>query len=115
MPTGDRYFRQVTATVMRWYVELEDGIIPGAAFDTRVLDYRIDIDRVVNNFDPPDREIILYIHRDGLTHNDALTHAGIAHDRPDVYVAGLEARLGRLFEKKRLSDIQMYLAPRRSS
>lgn len=104
-----RYYRQVVATVLRWFCELEDGVIPGASFDPRVLDYRLDVDRAMRGLVPRDRSVLMAIHRDGLGYASAVHQAGITVERPDAYVALLEVRTGKLFERKGLSDLMVYL------
>ncbi len=107
-----RYYRRVTQTVLRWYVELENGIIEtdnGRVFDARVLDYRIDVELAMRSFDQREVKAILLIHRDGLSHVQALSLSGIQADRPDKVVEDIETRLGRAFARKRLSEFLDYI------
>lgn len=109
MSRGERYYRQITASVLHWYVELEDGIIPGSTFDVNVLNYRLDVERALKKVQPADVAIMLSVHRDGLRYVEALSLAGVTAERPDHYVASLEVRTGRLLERMKLTDLQRYL------
>jgi hypothetical protein len=107
-----RHYRQMARTVLRWYVELEDGVIQtgeGQRFDARVLDYRIDVERVFKRFHPTEVKAVLMVNRDGLTHAQAVTAAGIQNDRPDRVIADIETRLGQAFERLRLDEFLQYV------
>jgi hypothetical protein len=107
-----RYYRKVSQTVLRWYVELENGLIQadsGSVFDERVLNYRIDVELAMKPFDPREIKAVLLIHRDGLTHLTALRLAGINSNRPDKTVEDIETRLGKAFDKRRLSEFLAYI------
>lgn len=109
---NERYFRKIATTVLRWYTELEDGIIQadsGPTFDSRILDYRLDVDFVLRRFAPKEQQLILLIHRDGLTQAQAAQVAGFATDRPDEVVRDLEVRMGRAFDRHRLGDFLRYV------
>jgi hypothetical protein len=107
-----RYFRKVSQTVLRWYAECEGGVIQtdrGPAFDERILNYRVDVELALKEFDEREVKAILLIHRDGLTHAQALNLSGILSERPDKTVEDIETRMGRAFERKRLSEFLAYV------
>jgi hypothetical protein len=107
-----RYLRKVSHTVIQWYVELEHGIIQaetGPVFDERVLNYRIDVELALRGFDPREVQAIMMIHRDGLTHGQALALTGIQATRPDKAVEDIETRMGRAFERRRLGEFLHYI------
>ncbi len=115
--TNLRHFRQTTRNVLRWYTELEDGIIQtedGSRFDQRILDYRVDVDRVLSKFHEQEVEVVLLVNRDGLTHAQATTVAGVKTDRPDRYVADIEIRMGQVFQRLRLDQFLDYVEYLRS-
>jgi hypothetical protein len=107
-----RYLRKVSQTVLRWYSECESGIIQtdkGPAFDERVLNYRVDVELALKGFDQREVKAIMLIHRDGLTHAQALNLSGILSERADKTVEDIETRMGRAFERKRLSEFLTYV------
>lgn len=107
-----RHFRSITKIVMRWYSELEDGNIQsaqGPMYDSRFLDYRIDVELVLAKFTQQESDTLLYIHRDGLTHAQALRQSGICSDRPDRTVEDIEIRVGQAFERRRLAEFSDYI------
>ena len=107
-----RHYRQVARTVLRWYAELEDGVMQtdtGPQFDARVLDYRIDVDNVLKKFHPAEVKAALLITRDGLTHAEAVVAAGLSAARPDKLVEDIEIRLGQAFERLRLDEFLQYI------
>jgi predicted SpoU family rRNA methylase len=98
------------------YAEVEDGMLPatregGRSFDPRLIDYRIDVQRLMDReLSVADQDVLMAIHRDGLTHADALAAAHITTTlQPYSYVAALETRMGRLFERKKMLDLVGYL------
>lgn len=98
--------------VFRWYFELEDGRIQtneGPRFDSRVLDYRVDVDLALRKFHPAEVLAIILIARDGLTHAHALKVAGIETDRPDGVIENIEIRMGQAFEKASLDEFLRYV------
>jgi hypothetical protein len=114
----DRYFRQVTASVLQFYVEFEDGMLPrntmmdlsrGEYFEPRIIDYRIDIERVLKTLGDDNVSVIMAVHRDGLTHGDAMLSAGMDPASANRYVAALEVKLGKAFERKNLLDFLQYI------
>jgi hypothetical protein len=93
-------------------VELEDGMIQsedGPKFDARVLDYRIDVDNVLKHFHPAEVKAVLLVNRDGLTHADAVTLAGLQAKRPDQLVEDIEIRMGQAFARRRLDEFLHYV------
>lgn len=115
--TNQRHYRQIARTVLRWYVELEDGLIQsedGQKFDVRVIDYRIDVDKVLKKFPPADVMAVLLVNRDGITHAQAVHIAGIQTQRPDHYIEDVEIRLGQAFERLRLDEFLRYVEYLRS-
>lgn len=107
-----RYLRRITQSVLRWYSECEGGTIQtdnGPAFDERILNYRVDVELALKEFDPREVRAILLIHQDGLTHAKALSLAGILSARPDKTVEDIEIRMGRVFERRRLSEFLTYI------
>jgi len=112
-----RYYQKITETVLRWYFELEDGVIQadsGPVFDARILDYRLDVDAILAKFTMRERETVFLIHRDGKTHSEALLLTGLiaeAAPRWDKYrtVADIEIRMGQLFDKHRLGQFLEYV------
>jgi hypothetical protein len=115
MGNADRYYRQTTASVMQFYVEFADGILPGnpyegERFDPRVIDYRIDVERILDReLSKQDKSILLALHRDGLTQADALLSAGVAHPWPHAYVRDLEVRIGKVLDRQKMFDFLAYL------
>jgi hypothetical protein len=107
-----RYLRRVTQTVLRWYSECDGGSIQtesGPVFDERILNYRLDVELALKGFDNREVQAILYIHLDGCTHAQALRLAGLVSERPDKTVEDIEVRMGRSFERKRLSEFLNYI------
>ena len=107
-----RYHRKIAETVLRWYTELEDGMIQsdaGPVFDSRILDYRVDVERVLGKFPKAERDIILLIHRDGCSQVEATRLAGVFTERPDLVVADIEARMGQAFDQLRLGAFLDYV------
>lgn len=110
--TNLRHYRKVAQTVIRYYAELEDGVFQtedGPRFDARLLDYRIDVDKVLKKFDPREVQAIMCIVRDGLTHGQAVKLAGIPTTRPDHIVEDIEIRMGQAFERLRLDEFLRYV------
>lgn len=107
-----RYYRRVTETVLRWYTELDDGMIQsesGPVFDTRVLDYRIDVSKVLAQFTETEQAIVLLIHRDGCSPKIATAMSGVIVERPELYVEDIEVRMGRAFDKRKLGQFLAYV------
>lgn len=112
MVKKSRYFRKIAQTVLRWYAECEIGVIQteqGPTFDERILNYRVDVELALRQFDPREVKAIFLIHRDGLTHGQALMLSGIQSARPDKTVDDIETRMGRAFERRRLSEFLQYI------
>jgi hypothetical protein len=113
MGNGDRYYRQVTASVLNHYIEFEDGLVPGEAgdyFEPRIIDYRIDVERAVKaELGHQGFDVLLYIHKDGMTHAEALQMAGVYEKHPARHVIDLEKRLGKALVRKNLLDFTLYL------
>lgn len=92
-------------------MELEDGGMQsdtGLLYDARFLDYRLDVELILRKF-PKEADALLLIHRDGLTHAQALHLAGIASERPDHTVEDIEIRVGQAFDRRRLSEFMQYV------
>jgi hypothetical protein len=105
-----RYLRQITLSVLRYYIEFEDGVIPGGVFEPRVLDYRIDVERIITaELDPAEHRMLMLVHQAGLTNVDAAAQCGIQVKRPDKYLSAIETRLGRVFERRNMLDLLGYL------
>ena len=101
--------------VMQWYVEFADGYIAspeGRCFDARLLDYRIDVERLLKRLHPAERAVIEGIHVEGLTQAEAVKKAGYEATRPDDVVASLEVKVGRMFDRLNMSDLISYLSPK---
>lgn len=98
MAKDAQYFRQVVAAVLRWYTEFEDGILPGDQFNPGVLDYRLDVERILKTLSSTDRARLLARHRDGAT-SQSDQHAEEL----------LEEQLGRLFDDQDLLNLKGYL------
>lgn len=100
---------------MQFYLEFEDGLLPrtpmrGEYFEPRIIDYRIDIERVMlATLSKDDVSVIFAVHRDGLTHSDSLASVGIQDANANRYVAALEVKLGKAFERKNLLDFLQYI------
>ena len=108
--SGDAFYRKITASVLQRYCELEDGVLgKDLYFDPRVSDYRIDVERALRRLAPSHYDVLIYLHRDGLTQADAVRTAGIASLRPDLLVAQIEATTGKLLLSAGLVDIKSYL------
>lgn len=108
------YERAVTANVLKWYLEHEDGCVrcgaEHAVFDHRILNYRIDVEAALKTLHPAELTALLAVHRDGLSHREALDKAGFIYgSRPDSIIAAIEARAGRLFLTRGLANINVYL------
>ena len=109
VPRRLRYYRHLAGAVLRWYAELEDGLLPGGEFEANALNFRVDVDLVLKRFSLPERAIALAIHRDGLSQTDAVARSGWSVERPDHLVADIEFRMGLLFEQRGLANLQRYL------
>lgn len=111
MAQNDRYYRKITETVFRWYLEIEDGHLRAAGpdgcygdhriFDERILNYRLDVERALGKLPEAERQAILQVHRDGYSIKAA--------SGPGVNVAAVEAKAGRLFEQFGVDDLVRYL------
>ena len=91
---------------------MEDGfiqVVDGPKFDVRVLDYRLDVDRVLKRFHPAEVKAILYVHRDGHTPALAIQLSGIPTERPTAAIEGIEIRMGQAFAKARLDEFIQYV------
>lgn len=86
-------------------IQAEDG----PKFDSRVLDYRIDVDNVLKLFHPAEKMAVLLVNRDGLTHAVATEIAGIKTTRPDQVIQDIEIRMGQAFERRRLDNFLSYV------
>jgi hypothetical protein len=116
---GERYYRYITACVLQRYYELEDGVVGperglgagGPTFDPRVLDYRIDVERVLLQLTTAQQAVLAGVHRDGLSCADAVRSAGVVRTvRADDLVLRIEIDLGKKFERAKLMDIEGYIA-----
>lgn len=109
----ERILTHITASVMRWYTELETGCVRTASgesiFVPGLVEYRADVSNALRSLPEHDRKILLLVHRDGLTHRDAVSCAGVKTLRPDSYVRQLETNVGRIFERRKLNDLQDYI------
>jgi hypothetical protein len=81
-------------------IQSEDG----PRFDSRVLDYRIDVDNVLKRFHPSEKLAVLLVNRDGLTHAQAIHVAGIRTTIEDI-----EIRMGQAFELRGLDNFLQYV------
>lgn len=107
-----RYFRKITETVLRWYNELEDGMVQtdsGSVFDPRVLNYRMDVETVLRRFTQQEQGLVELIHRDGCTQVQAVELMGYDTTRPDMVVANVEVRMGQAFERHKLDEFLKYV------
>lgn len=95
--------------MLQRYAELENGMV-GNAFDPRLLNYRMDVERLLTIAMPIGFQVLQSVHRDGLRHDAACVMAGLESERPDDLVKRLEVDAGRLFERAGLSDIEGYLS-----
>lgn len=113
MANGDRYYRQVAKTVLQNYIEFESGTLPGEFgdyFEPRIIDYRIDVERAITaEVGAQGLQILLDIHKAGMTHAQALLEAAVYEKHASRYVMGLEIRLGKSLERKNLLDFTTYL------
>jgi hypothetical protein len=88
-------------------LELEGGfiqVVDGPRFDVRVLDYRIDVERVFKRFHPQEVKAVLLVHRDGFSPTEAIQLSGIPGTIQDI-----EIRMGRCFEQLRLDEFLQYV------
>ena len=111
----EKYFRKITANVIQRYCELEFGVLSnrgtdGATFDPRALDYRIDVERVLDKLPRQIKDALIAIHRDGLSPAQALAMVSITKTTPARFIAAVETSLGQIFERKRLADMEGYLS-----
>lgn len=98
---------------MRWFHEDSDGIVGtgyGIAFDHRLVDYALDVQRVLDKLSAEERLVLVRIHRDGVSYGDACMEAGLAVKRPDAFVSQLEAKIGRLLYVSGLADLSKYFS-----
>lgn len=110
MASAKRYFRHTAVSVMQLYLEFEDGIMPGGVFDPRILDYRIDIERILETeLTTAERTVLLAVHRDGLSDAEAVHTAGLDTERPSALVRRVEIKIGKVFERKKMLDFTRYL------
>lgn len=109
MQRGVRYYRQIAATVLQRYAEVETGHM-GNEFDERLLNYRMDVEKALLAVSPKAQQVLLAIHRDGLSQEQACAQAGIGQTRPDSLVLRFEYESGKRFDRAGLSDIEKYLA-----
>lgn len=112
---SQRALRAVVKSVLRWYYELEDGILgyeEHLLFDARFLNYRVDVWHLLAQLTDEERLVLQLIHRDGVPQAAAVRLAHIRTDRPDTFVAALESRLGRRLIRASLDDLSCYLSTR---
>lgn len=105
---GTRFYRSITASALRLYLELDRGVVQGT-FDSDLANYTIDVQLALKQLQPQEQKVILAVHRDGLTAKDAVRLAGVTHTRPDEYVTAIEVRLGRELQRRKLDDILSYI------
>jgi len=110
-----RYYRYVCETVLRWYVEYEDGFVAnrreGYYFDIGVLDFRIDVEHALaRSATPQEQLLLLLIHRDGIGYTDAIAQSRcVISARPDHAIGAIEAKVGREFSRCGLQAFSSYL------
>lgn len=105
----ERYLRHVTASVLQWYLEFEDGVV-GSYFEPRLLNYRIDVERIFEHLAETEQELLLAIHRDGKTPEEAALAAGWVTDAAERLVAVVEVKLGRALVAKGMLDLTAYIS-----
>ena len=105
---GTRYYRSIASSALRLYLELGGGVVQGT-FDSDIANYTIDVELALDQLKTQERDVIMAIHRDGLTAKEALRLAGVMHTRPDEYVTAVEVRLGRELQRRKLDDILSYI------
>ena len=109
----ERNFRAITEMVMRCYCEFADGfhqVSEGRMFDTRLINYRIDVERVLNRLEPWERLLLNAIHLENMTQQEAAKAAGISAERYDHLVARVETKVGRLFDRAGLGNLLTYFS-----
>jgi len=99
--------RQITAAVFEWYFEFESGVI-GTHFDPRVLNYRVDVERLMRSLPPAERELLWAVHRDGMDPANAAIAAKWITTDPDALVESVETRFGRQLRSSGLFDLVQY-------
>jgi hypothetical protein len=104
--SGTREYRQVAFTVLRWYLELDSDTV---GFDSSIVSYRVDVAHALAVLSAQEQQVLMSIHRDGLTAKDATSLARVTHSRPDEYVTAAEVKLGRELRRRRLEDVVEYL------
>lgn len=109
MRRDERYYRSVAATVLQRYAEVESGMV-GQEFDPRLLDYRIDVERILVFMSMATLLVLTAIYCEGVPRDQACAMAGVETNRPDEIVRGYEAEAGRRFEKAGLSNMEAYLS-----
>lgn len=118
MAATQRETRHITAVVLRWYYECDVGVIScrhGQVFDVRLLNYRVDVERVMAaQLSTAEQHALTFRHRDGLSIRDAVTLAHLHTDRPDTLIAAIESRLGRALLREGLNDISTYFTKERT-
>lgn len=107
--SNTKYYRQIARGVLRWYLELDDSVVERLCSVGAVLNYQIDVELALRQLTEPEQEVLLLVHRDGVTAGDALRLAGVNHTRPDEYVTAVEVKLGRELQRRRLDDLVAYL------
>lgn len=111
MASAKRFFRHTAVSVMQLYLEFEDGVMPGGVFDPRILDYRIDIERILEQeLSAAELTVLMAVHRDGKTDAEAVAMAGLDTQRPSALVRRIEIRIGKVFERKNFLDFTRYLS-----
>lgn len=116
-----RYYRHVAEVVLSWYLELGSGVarigdpslggdVASEVFHDGLLNFKLDVESALSTLSRQELRVLLAIHRDGLSFPDATRLAGIQAHRPDSYVATLEVRIGREFERRKLSNISDYMS-----
>lgn len=113
MADGRRYFRAVTAVVLQRFYELDLGV-RDHTFDHNLLNYHLDVERLLGRIASVQERLVLeHVHKNGLTQVEALRAARVPCDTPDAaaqYLRTLEARIGRIFARHGIANIDRYLA-----
>ena len=104
----ERYYRHLSNKVLQMYYELESGSVPGGEFDVRVLNYRLDVERLFRTLSQSDQSLLTAVYRDGLTATEAVRAQSVG---PLLSVARAEVSLGRLLDQHQLLNVEAYLNP----
>lgn len=107
----DQVYRAIGRSVLKLYYEDREGLVCtkiGTAFDMRMIDFCMDVEKILKRLSVDERRVLELVHREGLSGPDACRAVNIT-TRADAAIASIECRLGRLLHVHGLADIGWYL------